>query len=528
MSVIDSPAPVAAEPATTRHDVVVVGAGFSGIGTAIKLEELGIRDYLIVEEGDDVGGTWHWNRYPGVAVDIPSFSYQFSFAQRSDWSRVYAPGEELRGYAKDIVDEHGLRTKMRFGTRITGATFDEQEDHWELQTSDGDRLVARYVVVATGALSQPKPVDIEGVDEFAGETVHTARWDHELDLSGKRVAIIGTGASAVQVIPEIAPDVAHLTVFQRTPIWCLPKVDGPISRLGRKALERVPGLQKTMRGVSQTLVELQLPLAVHYPGIVPTARIGEWIARRMLRRDVQDPVVREKLTPAYTLGCKRPSFHNTYLKTFNRSNVALETTPIARITPTGIQTTDGTVHEIDVLILATGFKVFEAGSLPPFPVAGVGGKDLATFWKEHRYQAYQGVSVPDYPNLFTVFGPYGYNGASYFTLIENQMRHIGRLLATARERGCTRVEVTREAHEKFFAAMQGRRHRQVFTRGNCAPANSYYFNEHGDSPFRAGTTLEVRWRSSRFPLTDYRFSGPSRGGADRAVSEQAGVVTGAR
>ena len=196
MSVVAEVAPEVPDTETTVHDVIVVGAGFSGIGTAIKLDELGMRDYLVVEEGEDVGGTWHWNRYPGVAVDIPSFSYQFSFARRTDWSRVYAPGEELRGYALDLVERYGLRSRMRFRTRIVGARFDEGARQWRLTTQDGETLIARFVILATGALSQPKPVDIEGVDDFAGETVHTARWNPDVELRGKRVAVIGTGASA--------------------------------------------------------------------------------------------------------------------------------------------------------------------------------------------------------------------------------------------------------------------------------------------------------------------------------------------
>jgi cation diffusion facilitator CzcD-associated flavoprotein CzcO len=502
----DEVMPEVAEPATATYEVIVIGAGFSGIGTAIKLDELGIHDYLVVEDGDDVGGTWHWNRYPGVAVDIPSFSYQFSFARRTDWSRIYAPGEELRGYALDLVREHGLRARMRFGTRIAGAAFDEGERRWHLRTEAGDELVARFVILATGALTRPKPVDIAGVDDFAGTTVHTARWDPDVDLGGKRVGVIGTGASAVQLIPAIAPDVEHLTVFQRTPIWCLPKVDGPLPRTLRRVLERVPGAQRLVRTISQTFVELSFPLALHFPRFVPTARIAERVARKTLADQVQDPDVRAKLTPDYSLGCKRPSFHNSYLSTFNRANVDLETTSIARITANGITTTDGAHHEIDVLVLATGFKVFETGSMPPFPTTGAAGTDLDTFWKENRFQAYQGVSVPDFPNLFTVFGPYGYNGASYFTLIENQLRHITRVLGEARRRGSTRVEVTREANDRFFRTMQGRRHHQVLVRGNCATANSYYFDANGDSPFRVSPTLEARWRSSRFDLADYHFA----------------------
>ena len=232
---------------TVDHEVVVIGAGFSGIGAAIKLDEAGLSDFVVLEEGDGVGGAWHWNTYPGIAVDIPSFSYQFSFEKRSDWSRVYAPGEELKAYAEHCVDKYGVRDRIRLNTKVTGATFDEGANAWRLETATGERLSARFAIGATGVFSQPKPPEIPAIETFAGETMHTARWDHEVDLRGKRVGVIGTGASAIQVIPAIAPEVARLTVFQRTPIWCLPKLDAPLSRRARWALRWVPGARLAAR-----------------------------------------------------------------------------------------------------------------------------------------------------------------------------------------------------------------------------------------------------------------------------------------
>ncbi|MFL5846248.1 MAG: flavin-containing monooxygenase [Solirubrobacteraceae bacterium] len=487
-------------------DVAIIGAGFSGIGAAVALSDAGIDDFLLIEEGDGVGGAWHWNRYPGIGVDIPSFSYQFSFRQRPDWSRVYAPGSELKDYADDCVDHYGLRPKLRLSTRVTGASWDEDESVWRLETHAGDPVVARHVIGATGVLTKPQAPDIPGVGDFAGATMHTARWDDSIDLRGKRVALIGTGASAVQVVPSIAPDVEQLTVFQRTPIWCLPKLDGPVPERVRRVLRSVPGAQQTARFVSQALVELTFPVAAHYATVVPIANASMKVALRHLDKQVRDPEVRDKLTPRYGLGCKRPGFSNDYLRTYNRPNVHLETSPISAISGTSILTADGAHGPFDVLILATGFKVFEPGNMPPFPMRGAGGTDLEEFWATNRYQAYQGVSVPGFPNFFMILGPYGYNGASYFTLIENQSRHIVRCLKRAREIGATRVEVTREANDRFLEQMLGRRHRQVFFQGTCGTANSYYFDAHGDAPFRASTTLEARWTSSRFPLADYRFS----------------------
>ncbi len=487
------------------HEVVVVGAGFSGIGTSIRLAQAGIDDHVLLEEGDDVGGTWYWNRYPGVAVDIPSFSYQFSFERRTDWSRVYAKGAELHAYARDLADKYGVREKVRFNTRVTGAAFDEDAHAWRLALDGGDEVTARFVIGATGVLTQPKPPEIDGLASFRGTTMHTARWDDDVDLHGKRVAIIGTGASAVQIIPEIAPLVDQLTVFQRTPIWCMPKPDAAMPGALRFAMERLPGGDLAARFAGQAFVEATFPLPLHFGRVLPVSAVAAEIGKAFLRRQVRDPEIREKLTPRYAVGCKRPSFHNSYLKTFNRDNVLLETEAIERITPTGIRTTAGDLHKVDVLILATGFKVMEPGNMPPFPVRGPGG-DLEAFWRKNRMQAYEGVSVPGFPNFFAILGPYGYNGASYFNLIETQSRHILRVLKRARKEGSTRAEVRPEANARFFAHMLARRKNQIVWQDSCSLANSYYFDDHGDVPFRASPSLEVAWRSARFDLDDYAFA----------------------
>jgi cation diffusion facilitator CzcD-associated flavoprotein CzcO len=485
------------------HEVVVIGAGFAGIGASIRLTDAGIDDHVLLEEGDDVGGTWYWNRYPGVAVDIPSFSYQFSFERRTDWSRVYASGEELHAYARQCAEKYGVRERVRFGTRVTAAAFDDAAQLWRLETASGDEITARFVIGATGVFTQPKPPEIPGLEKFGGVTVHTARWDPELDLHGRRVAIIGTGASAVQVIPAIAPEVEHLTVFQRTPIWCLPKPDRAIPGLARR-LMRLPLGDLAGRLASQAFVEATFPLPLHFGAVLPFSKLAERSGRAHLRNQVRDPDLRTKLTPQYAVGCKRPGFHNRYLATFNRDNVTLETDPIERITKTGIRTKGGTLHRAGVLILATGFRLFDDGN-PPFVVRGAGGVDLASWWDEHRLQAYEGVSVPGFPNFFTVLGPYGYNGASYFNLIETQTRHILRVLRRARKQGATRVEVRQEANERYFRSMLARRGTQIVWQDSCSLANSYYFDKHGDVPFRPSPTLETIWRSARFDLDDYRF-----------------------
>jgi len=487
------------------YQTLIVGAGFSGIGAGVLLDKAGLGDYLIVDAADGPGGTWYWNTYPGIAVDIPSFSYQFSFEQSRDWSRVYAPGNELRAYAEHCVDKYGLRRRIRFGTTVTAAEFDADNDVWRVSFGSGETLTARFVLNASGVMTRPKLPDIDGLDDFAGPAWHTARWDHSVDLTGKRVAIIGTGASAVQVIPEIAPKVKQLTVFQRTPIWCFPKLDARITGAAKLAM-RLPGGRAVQRLLSQAFVEFTFPLAANYFTVNPFARNMAEAGRAYLRSQVHDPVLREKLTPRYAVGCKRPGFHNTYLSTFNRDNVELITDSIARVTENGVTTVDGRSHDVDVLIVATGFTLMDADA-GTFAVTGPGGRSLARFWEENRLQAYEGVSVPGFPNMFAVFGPYGYVGSSYFALIETQVHHIVRCLAQARRSGSTRVEVSDGANDRYFAEMMRKRNRQIFWQPSCQNANSYYFDRNGDVPLRPTTTVEAYWRSRRFPLKDYEFTG---------------------
>ena len=491
--------------AVPDHETLIVGAGFSGIGTAILLDKAGMGDYLLIEAAGGCGGTWHWNTYPGIAVDIPSYSYQFSFEQSPDWARTYARGRELKAYAEHCVEKYGLRSRIRFDTRVLHVVFDEDADLWRIETDSGDAVTARYLINAGGVLTTPQLPDIDGVDSFAGVTMHTARWDHSQDLAGKRVAIIGTGASAVQVIPEIAPIVEHLTVFQRTPIWCFPKADVPLSPAARRAM-RLPGGKVAQRLLSQAYVELTFPLAAQYFTVNPMAKRAPKLGKAYLRTQVKDPDVRHKLTPRYAVGCKRPGFHNTYLSTFNRDNVSLVTEPIDKIAGSGVVTADGESHDVDVLILATGFKVLDPDSVLTYSVTGPRGKTLTQYWDDHRLQAYEGVSIPGFPNFFTVFGPYGFVGASYFTLIEAQTHHIVRCLKEGRRRHARRVAVSQEANDRYFAEMMRKRHRQIFWQDSCSLANSYYFDKNGDVPLRPASTIEAYWRSHHFPLADYRFS----------------------
>ncbi|WP_433672903.1 flavin-containing monooxygenase [Nocardia sp. CA-136227] len=486
------------------HEILIVGAGFSGMGTAIELDRAGVRDYQILDAGDGLGGTWRCNTYPGVAVDFPVFSYQFSFEQRSDWSRVYAPGSEVQEYAEHCADKYGLRSRMRFDTKIDRIDFEGHTNRWRVTTAAGDTMTARFVVNATGSFPEPNIPKFNGIENFAGRVLHTARWDPAVDLTGKRVGIVGTGASGVQLASAVAAEVAQLTVFQRTPVWVVPKYDAPLSARLHWVLEHVPLLKPAIRALSQAYIETVVLLPAQYHKLFPLTKLAAVALRRELAAQVHDPAVRDKLTPRYALGCKPPAYSNAYLSTFNRENVYLETDPIDKVTTDGVHTAEGVEHELDVLILATGFKMpFTSGV--PFQCVGSDGIDLHEYWSRERTQAYQGVSVPGFPNYFSVSGPYSYNGSSYFNLIEASAKHIARCLGHARRTGATRVEVTKQANTKYFEEMLRRRWRQVFWQDTCGLANAYYVDVNGDVPLRPTLSLETAWRSARFALSDYRF-----------------------
>lgn len=489
------------------REVVVIGAGFSGIGAAIALKRAGFDDFEILEQAAELGGCWRDNTYPGVAVDVTSFSYSFSFAQNPRWSRLFAHGREIRQYAERCADQYGLRERMRFDTRVVRASFDEAAGLWRLDTSAGS-TTARYLISACGVLTQPKLPEIEGLHAFEGQLMHTARWDHGYELGGRRVAVIGTGASAVQLVPAIAGQVARLHVFQRTPPWVLPRPDREIPPWMRELFRALPPAQAGLRLASGALAELVTAMGVvcrrPLPGLV---RRIEALCLRHLERQVADPELRERLTPRYPFGCKRPCASSDYYPALARDNVELVTRPIERVTPAGICTADGEIRALDALILATGFKLFERGSMPPFEVYGRDGLELGRFWFERRYQAYEGATVPAFPNLFLVSGPYSIAGSSWFSMVEAQTTHVVRCLSEARRRRATQVEIRPEPHDAFFRETLRRQRNGVLFRNDCSAANSYYFDRHGDAPFlRPASGLELWWRSRHFDLDHYRFS----------------------
>ncbi|NUS43847.1 MAG: NAD(P)/FAD-dependent oxidoreductase [Mycobacteriaceae bacterium] len=494
------------------REIVIVGAGFSGIGAGIRCKRSGLDDFLIVDAADDVGGTWRDNTYPGVAVDIASSVYSYSFELNPHWSRAYAPGAELKSYADHCVAKYGLAEHLRLRTHVERARFDEERSLWQLTLVDRDagtrsELTARFLLGATGSFATPRMPDIPGVGAFQGVTMHTAAWDHDVDLRGRRVAVIGTGATAVQVVPAIAPQVRRLTVFQRTPIWIFPKPDRAISEREQRIYRRFPVTQRLMRALQFTVTEVVMVLCRQYYTRAPWVNHAlERLMLRNLERQVPDPSLRAKLRPAYGFWCKRPTYSNEYWPVFNRDNVDLVTDPIDRITPTGVVTADGIAHEVDVLVLATGFRVFQPDSVPGFTVIGRDGVDLGEYWRTQRYQAYLGAAVPKFPNLFLMVGPYAFTGGSWFQQVENQSRHAVRAIAAARRRGADRVEVRQAAHDRYFAQVQRRQRTSVFYNRNCGTANSYFFDHHGDAPFlRPAPAVEAWWNSRTYPLDAYDF-----------------------
>jgi cation diffusion facilitator CzcD-associated flavoprotein CzcO len=359
----------------------------------------------------------------------------------------------------------------------------------------------------------PKPAGIPGVEDFGGKLLQSARWDHSYDLAGKRVAIIGTGASAVQIIPEIARTVAHLDVFQRTPIWVAPKLDPETPAAVQRLFARVPRLQNAIRAASTSGAEHSLITGVVNYQRRPVRWTVDgltWLLKTVwYRRQVADPVLRAKLTPDYALGCKRPAVSNTYLRTFTKAHVDLVTDPIERVTASGVQTVDGRVREVDALILATGFRLAnDPENYRRTPVRGRGGFDLATAYEEDRARSYEGISIPGLPNHFMIFGPYGWTGGTWHTLVETASTHIVRVIEEARRRGARSVEVRQEPTDRWTAFAVDRLGRSLWRTGAvCATAHSYYFDHHGDTPFLRPTSTREAWKAhTTFPLEDYAFA----------------------
>jgi cation diffusion facilitator CzcD-associated flavoprotein CzcO len=494
---------------TSDHfDAVIVGAGFAGIGAAIQLKRMGYENFVILEREDDLGGTWYVNHYPGLAVDVPTTTYSYYFEPNPNWSRLYSVGNEIKQYADDVADKYDVRRHIRFSTTVESARWDEDAKLWRVALGDGQTMAARYLITATGFLSQPLVPDIPGITEFDGRIVHTTAWDDSYDPTGDRVGIIGTGATAVQLIPELAKKTADLTVYQRTPIWVVPKIDFRFSERAKRLFARIPLTQRMIRAVTDTIYELIVSVGVvHYRLSRGRYNIAASDIAKMHRfATIRDKELRAKLTPDYDLGCKRPTFSNSYYRTFTKPHVHLQDSGIARIEADGIVGNDGNKTVIDTLVLATGFDLWES-NFPAIEVIGRDGRNLGKWWRDTRFQAYQGVSMPMFPNYLSLASPYAFLGLNFFNTMEYQMRHMDRLFGEVKRRGATTFEVTEEANTRYLDRMTELLGDSLFTNGNCASARSYYFNPAGEPTLlRPMSTKTAIREASSFPISDYRIN----------------------
>ncbi|HEY0640868.1 MAG TPA: NAD(P)/FAD-dependent oxidoreductase [Pseudonocardiaceae bacterium] len=475
------------------YSVAIIGAGFSGLGMAIRLKRSGEQDFVILEEAHDVGGTWRENTYPGCACDIPSYLYSYSFEPNPNWTRQYPRQQEIWDYLRHCAAKYALTTHLRFGTRLAAAEFDDGARLWRLTTAGGEVLRARVVVSAMGPLHLPSIPRLKGLESFRGTMFHSARWNHDHDLTGRRVAVVGTGASAVQFVPRIAGRAARVTVFQRTAPWVMPKSDRRIGRAEHTAYRLVPPLQRLRRAVIYWLHELRVLGMVFDPRLM---RLVERLARAHLRRAIDDPRLRAAVTPDHTIGCKRILISNDYYPALARPDVDLVTDHIAEVREHSVVTADGTEHEVDTIILATGFHVVDA--LDRIPITGANGRTLRDAWRD-GVEAYYGVAVSGFPNLFLLAGPNtGLGHNSIVFMIEAQVHYLLRCLELLRGKENATIDVRPEAQRRFNDALQRRLGGTVWGTG----CRSWYLDEQGrNRTIWPGFTWSY-WLRTRTPRTE--------------------------
>jgi len=480
-------------------DVAIVGSGFAGLGIAVRLAGAGRDDFLVLEKGDSVGGTWRDNTYPGCACDVPSHLYSFSFAPNPHWTRVFARQPEIRAYLERIADTYRMRDRIRLGAAVTDATWDGAG--WDVRTSDGARIRARVLIWGTGPLHIPAIPDLDGLAEFEGTVFHSSQWDHGHDLRGRRVAVIGTGASAIQFVPQVQRHAAHLTLFQRTAPWVLPKPDRPIPALARKLFRAVPATQKAARGMIYARNEMLVGGFLHPKRMEVIGRLG----RRHLARTFADrPDLLAKVTPDFTLGCKRILMSNDYYPALKQPNADVVTEKIVSVTPTGIVTADGVEHAVDTIIFGTGFTVGE-GLADGVTITGRDGRTIADAWADGP-QALLGTTVAGFPNLFTMIGPNtGLGHSSMVYMIESQTSFILDALARIDEAGAVAIDTVQERQDRFNDDLQRRLRGTVWTAGGCA---SWYLDEQGrNRTLWPGYTFDYRRRTRRIRVADHELIG---------------------
>lgn len=483
----DLPAPSGTTPRQPDLDVIIIGSGFSGIGMAIKLKEAGNHSFVILEKARDIGGTWRENTYPGCACDVPSHMYSFSWERNPRWSRMYSSQPEILAYLKHCVAKYGLAPHVRFGAELREAVFDEANHFWQVRTGDGKTLSARFLVSAMGALSRPAYPQLPGMERFQGIAFHSAEWRHDVDLSGKRVAVIGTGASAIQFVPQIAPRVAQLTLFQRTPAWVLPKLDRPIGRVEQAIYRSLPGAMGLFRNFIYWRQEL-LGLGFVHPRLMEKAKK---MALAHMARQIPDPALRDKLTPRYTIGCKRILLSNDYFPALARPNVHVVTEGIAEVRERSILGKDGVEYPADAIIYGTGFRVTDL--LTPVRFIGRGGIDLNDAWRNGP-EAYLGMMSAGFPNLFMLLGPntgLGHNSVVF--MVEQQIAYALQCMRLLRKRGQTAIDVRADAQREFNRELQRRLQSTVWATG----CKSWYQDANGKNvTLWPGFTFQY-WKAMR-------------------------------
>lgn len=479
-------------------DVLVIGSGFAGLCMAIKLQQAGLDDFCIIEKSSDIGGTWFDNRYPGCACDIPSHLYSLSFEPRSTWSRMYPTQPEILAYLQDVVEKHRLRRRIRLRTAFQSATWDEDTARWHVTTSSGT-ITCRVLVSGMGALHYPSIPTLPGLADFQGEVFHSARWNLSYDLVGKRIAVIGTGASAIQFIPEIAPRAAQLTVYQRTPPWILPKVDPEITPRQRSLMRFLPGYRFVLRQKLFVIHEMRAAGFAVNPALM--AKTGA-IARRFLTRQVNDPALRANLTPEYTIGCKRVLISNTFYPTLQRQNVELVTDGITEIRPHAVVTQDGTERPADVIIFGTGFRTTDA--MTQVTITGREGQSLNQAWAGGM-RAYLGTAVPGFPNFFMLLGPNtGLGHNSVVIMIEAQVRYVMSALRLMRRCHARAMAVRPEVDAAFNEALTAKMNRTVWQSGGC---QSWYQDSAGrNTTLWPGFTVEYSWHTRAVRAAEYQLT----------------------
>jgi cation diffusion facilitator CzcD-associated flavoprotein CzcO len=489
------------QPVHTR--ALIIGTGFSGLGMGIALQKHGV-EFLILEKADEVGGTWRDNTYPGCACDIPSHLYSFSFEPKPDWKHLFSYWDEIHDYLKGVADKYGLRRCIRFNSLVDRAHWDDSEYRWHVFTADGREYVAQFLISGAGALHIPSIPDIEGREEFTGPAFHSAQWDHSVDLTGKRVAVIGTGASAIQIVPAIVDQVAELQLYQRTPAWVMPRTNEELPAGLRRALTNVPGLRLALR---YGIYWAQEALAYGMTKRPDVLRLLELVGKWNLRRGVRDPELRRKLTPHYRAGCKRLLNSSDYYPAVANPKTTLVTDDITRITRDGIVTADGTERKVDVIVYATGFHVTD--SYTYVEIKGSHGEDLVDRWNREGLQAHRGIAIADVPNLFFLLGPntgLGHNSVVF--MIESQIGYVADAIATVDRCGAQALAPTQAAQHAFNAELQEKLAGSVWNTGGC---RSWYLDEHGMNRVLWGGYTWQYWRATRkIEQSEYQFFGRKR------------------